>query len=121
MSDELITATVYGSSVYNVEIRLKGGNIESMDCDCPYSMEGNNCKHMAAVLYAVEENEEETSFAQTETPHEAARSIEEIIGSLSEDELRASLLKAALKYQDVMDSLIMSEKKPWTNRRRKGG
>ena len=47
------TATVGGTEEYEVEILLDGDFIEDMICDCPYAEDGNACKHMAAVLFAV--------------------------------------------------------------------
>ncbi len=47
------TATVEGTEEYEVEILLDGDSIEDMICDCPYAEDGNACKHMAAVLFAV--------------------------------------------------------------------
>ncbi|MBE5919599.1 MAG: hypothetical protein E7272_07110 [Pseudobutyrivibrio ruminis] len=46
-----IEACVDGSDVYEIEIDVDAGNIINMECDCPYAAGGNNCKHMAAVLY----------------------------------------------------------------------
>ena len=47
------TATVEGTEEYEVEILLDGDSIEDMLCDCPYAEDGNACKHMAAVLFAI--------------------------------------------------------------------
>ena len=47
------TATVEGTEEYEVEILLDGDSIEDMFCDCPYAEDGNACKHMAAVLFAM--------------------------------------------------------------------
>lgn len=33
-----------------------------MTCTCPYAAEGNYCKHMAAVLYEIEEGEPDTKI-----------------------------------------------------------
>ena len=33
---------------------LEDGDIEDMECSCLYAYNGQNCKHMAALLYAVE-------------------------------------------------------------------
>ncbi len=46
-------ATVEGTEEYEVEILLEGDTIEDMLCDCPYAEDGNACKHMAAVLFAI--------------------------------------------------------------------
>lgn len=47
-----ITATVEGSEAYAVRIELRGNKIATMTCTCPYAQGGENCKHMAAALYA---------------------------------------------------------------------
>lgn len=54
VTNDSITASVYGSEEYDVKITLKNGEIEDMFCTCPYADEGYNCKHMAAVLYKYE-------------------------------------------------------------------
>lgn len=48
-------AEVKGTEVYHVEIELEGENVIHMTCDCPHAESGNNCKHMAAVLFRFEE------------------------------------------------------------------
>lgn len=57
VSDGCITADVLGSEDYDVEISIDEDNITEMYCSCPFASGGNNCKHMAAVLYAWEEEE----------------------------------------------------------------
>ncbi|MCM2579418.1 SWIM zinc finger family protein [Streptomyces meridianus] len=44
-----VTAVVYGTDVYEVELTLGGGEGISGWCDCPYGQEGNFCKHCVAV------------------------------------------------------------------------
>lgn len=46
--------SVRGTEDYRVEIELKGGQIESWYCDCPYA--GTICKHVMAVVLAIREN-----------------------------------------------------------------
>ena len=46
-----IQADVVGTEDYEVEISLNDGEVTDMYCSCPYAAGGNNCKHMAAVLY----------------------------------------------------------------------
>ncbi|GAA1070118.1 MULTISPECIES: SWIM zinc finger family protein [Kitasatospora] len=43
------TATVYGSDAYEVVLRLDGEHGLSGECDCPYGLDGNFCKHCVAV------------------------------------------------------------------------
>jgi hypothetical protein len=46
-----IRADVVGTEDYEIEISLNDGKVTDMYCSCPYAAGGNNCKHMAAVLY----------------------------------------------------------------------
>ena len=46
-------AIVEGAEEYEVEILLERDSVEDMLCNCPYAEDGNACKHMAAVLFAV--------------------------------------------------------------------
>lgn len=57
ISKDGVTATVCGSEDYEVEIAFEKKGISDMYCSCPYAAGGNNCKHMAAVLFAWEEKE----------------------------------------------------------------
>ena len=50
-----VRAEVSGTEEYRVEIRRAGGRVVQMECDCPYAAGGENCKHMAAVLFALED------------------------------------------------------------------
>ena len=55
--DDVISATVSGTELYEVEIFLDHDEVYDMDCDCPYAEDGNYCKHMAAVLYELEDTD----------------------------------------------------------------
>ncbi len=46
-----LRADVVGTEDYEVEISLNDGKVTDMYCSCPHAAGGNNCKHMAAVLY----------------------------------------------------------------------
>lgn len=53
--ENAVTAVVSGTNDYEVEIEInRKGNIEFMSCTCPYAEKGSNCKHMAAVLFAMD-------------------------------------------------------------------
>lgn len=59
-------AAVKGSRSYNVIAQMgEDGDIEDMECSCLYAYNGQNCKHMAALLYAVEADQKENGV-QTE-------------------------------------------------------
>lgn len=46
--------SVFGHTMYHVQIVVGRDSIESLNCDCPYAQEGHYCKHMAAALYDME-------------------------------------------------------------------
>lgn len=91
--DSNITACVEGSEPYGVEIEYSGKDIEYMSCDCPYAEGGDNCKHMAAVLFAWEAGE----ISNRPTAEE----LEKAINAFSKDELRRLLLSVALADERV--------------------
>ena len=54
---DIFTASVLGSRLYSVTVQEKDGALYSANCDCPHCRSGYYCKHIAAVLFAVEEYE----------------------------------------------------------------
>ncbi len=46
-----IRAIVSGTEDYEVEILIDNNRVIDMYCTCPDAIDGHNCKHMAAVLY----------------------------------------------------------------------
>src|ERR1044072_5756505 len=46
-------AEVEGTDIYETEVRLKNNEITDYFCNCPY--EGDLCKHVVAVLFAIRE------------------------------------------------------------------
>lgn len=49
VGDGWITATVHGTDVYQAELTLDGPDGLAGECDCPYGVEGNFCKHLVAL------------------------------------------------------------------------
>ena len=56
--DEEYRAHIIGSASYNVEIKIKNDDIVFARCSCPHAAKGNYCKHMAALLYAIDDKGE---------------------------------------------------------------
>ncbi len=76
-----IRADVVGTEDYEVEISLNDGKVTDMYCSCPYAAGGNNCKHMAAVLYEwtadiMDEDEPEDTDNEDEDDDEDAESMD---------------------------------------------
>ena len=85
--DTHISAVVCGSEDYDVSIRLDDGEVTDMDCTCPYAEDGNDCKHMAAVLLAYE------SETKTAAIHKAYKlTSAELVQAADEDTLREFVL-----------------------------
>lgn len=53
--DLVYTARVVGTYAYHVEIKIRQDDIVYMSCSCPHAAKGYYCKHMAAVMFAIEE------------------------------------------------------------------
>ena len=113
IGEQSITATVEGTDVYSVEIVLKDGHVVEMYCDCPYAADGNKCKHMAAVLFAAEDEESgdilnSEDVSQTENKNEIVdATLTKAIAGLSDTQLRQLLSDAAKKHGDVRDRIAI--------------
>ena len=56
--EDTVTAYVNGSNIYRIELRVNDNELNNFYCSCPYREDGEYmCKHIAAVLYYMEENE----------------------------------------------------------------
>ena len=78
-----VKAIVSGTYDYDVEISFDiNGNIESMHCTCPY-FHTDYCKHLAALLYCLEEDESEK---------EEEDDIEELFNTVDDKSLKEFLL-----------------------------
>lgn len=105
-------AQVAGTEDYEVEISIDEEGIEEMLCTCPYAR-GDNCKHMAAVLFALD-NEgvyvEELPPAKQPTiiPHVPMElPWLEAIDHLPEDVVRKELLKRADRDDRLKERLAV--------------
>lgn len=84
-------AYVSGTVRYEVEIEMENGKVEYMFCDCPYADSGENCKHMAAVMYAIEKQENgtiELNGKSGRNKQTAKENLQDIVDSIPEAELR---------------------------------
>ncbi len=61
---EMISATVIGRENYDVSVHFSGNRISEMYCDCPYAQSGGQCKHQAALLYAIEAEKKKSDGLQ---------------------------------------------------------
>lgn len=100
-----VTATVQGTEDYEVEIVLMDDWFDDASCTCPYAGDGNTCKHMAAVLFALEAGEAQ------KTGHEdkkaASISWRSALDQMEERELRSLLADVAARDRNLQERLIL--------------
>lgn len=85
-------ADVKGSEVYSVEIKLKNNNsISAYKCDCPY--DGDLCKHVVAVLFALRDEISQTGT--NKKPASAKASFESLLQKITLQELQEFIRKYA--------------------------
>lgn len=111
VTDDTIKANVIGTEEYEVEIHYNKNKIIDMDCTCPYAQDGNNCKHMVAVLLEWENNYDE------ENPQEY-KNIEEFgteLTSKSKEEVKELLNQASeQQIHDFLFDVLSSDNKLYT-------
>ena len=108
-AESCIEAEVSGTENYSVNIYfdVSQKNIVDMYCDCPYAEDGSHCKHMAAVLYAVDDDFKNVSsdLIQTTNPD---KSLKDIIKAMPEDKAKELLLFAAEKDKNLADKIMFN-------------
>ena len=97
---------VEGTEDYEVDIEMKGGRICEMYCSCPYAEGGNNCKHMAAVLFEIEEQSEEDILTEETCQDDQEQEVEEIIERIPEEELRSFVKEIAAQNSEIRNILM---------------
>ncbi|NLC54464.1 MAG: hypothetical protein GX769_01110 [Erysipelothrix sp.] len=55
LNNDFVNARVFGSKDYIVYIEVFENSVSLMECSCPHADSGENCKHMAAVLFKYQE------------------------------------------------------------------
>ena len=95
-------AVVRGTHDYIVEAEIQDDRITDLTCTCPYAGDGSHCKHEAALLYAVF-NEEETGNP-ADFP-ESEETVDDILNRMSEDQLRNELKEIVRKDQSVSNRI----------------
>lgn len=97
---------VEGTEDYEVDIEMEGGRICEMYCSCPYAEGGNNCKHMAAVLFEIEEQSEEDILTEETCQDDQEQEVEEIIERIPEEKLRSFVKGIAAQNSEIRNILM---------------
>lgn len=98
-------ATVSGTEDYRVKLTLQNERVTEWDCTCPYEG-GPICKHVVALLFALQEMEETTGLRQAaKSPGQT--SVEDVIKTLSAKQLREALLYSCDNYPQLRAELLI--------------
>ncbi|MDG5808082.1 hypothetical protein P9869_36630 [Streptomyces ossamyceticus] len=90
VGDGWVTANVHGTERYEVELALDAPGGLSGECDCPYGMEGNFCKHLVALGLTVLAQRESLP-RQRKAARDRAQDLDAWLSALSQPELLALL------------------------------
>ena len=107
---EGLSATVCGSDDYEVGVCFEDNAIAEMWCDCPYAEDGKNCKHMAAALFAWEDElslQENCNATNGTSAIVDSNAIEDALKKLSDSTVRQLLLERAKSDGGLAERIIM--------------
>lgn len=102
-----IRATVRGSHDYDVSIDVAADSIRT-HCSCPYDYAGD-CKHIVAVLLAVDDRDADTDTDSVDEPAEKLQKsvdVEALIEETTADELRTFLIDVIEDDRDLRDRFV---------------
>lgn len=110
------TAVVEGTDDYDVEIEMRDDQVYDMTCTCPYAAEGNYCKHMAAVLYKIEDGEPDTKMPVNylQKVQDQEKELREIITEIPIEELQEMVFSLAAS-DSFLHNKIMTKYAPITS------
>jgi len=104
--DDLVTATVRGSKLYDVTIEFGGRSLDT-NCTCPYDGSGD-CKHIVAVLLAIDKGDAETTsdVEDADGAVSEAVDIEALVEQTAAADLRTFLLEVIEDDRDIRDRFV---------------
>ncbi|SAK90645.1 hypothetical protein AWB82_06384 [Caballeronia glebae] len=114
--DDVLRASVSGSSRYSVELKVGLGEELAYACTCPVGQTGTFCKHLVAVALSWLENSGAEVFHQegpapTKTRKKRKTTeqlINEYVATLSGDAMRELLLEAVERDMVLRDKLLFA-------------
>lgn len=99
-----ITAEIEGTDTYTVSVTLDAGTnrIEDFSCDCPYGEDGTPCKHLAALLCALEDADD------VPVKKENDQAVEQIVALLSTEQMKKLLIQFAQNDSFVWEKILLT-------------
>ncbi|MFB6123080.1 MAG: SWIM zinc finger domain-containing protein, partial [Haloferacaceae archaeon] len=92
--DDLVTAAVSGSNLYDVTVDFSGRGIDTR-CTCPYDG-GGDCKHVVAVLLDIAAN----------PPQDESKAVETVLEDVSADDLREFVRDALAEHAELREQFL---------------
>ena len=87
IKNDQVKTIVSGSHDYNVSAKISNSKFVSATCNCPYAKDTGDCKHVAALLYYI--NNKKIDLSQLKKDSEAtSRSTKNIIAQIPDRDLR---------------------------------
>lgn len=90
-----VTAIVHGNEDYNVKVEMDSGIFINGECSCPYNANGEYCKHIAAVLYCL--NDEKVFDSNK------SYDLEDIINKINDKKIRKFLYNSLVNDDDLLN------------------
>ena len=99
LKGNIVTAKVLGTDAYDVSVEIDNGIFIDGDCTCPYASDGSYCKHMAALLYYLDnENLDENNNYTTKE-----KKIRDSLKNINKKELDAFLVELLTEDRNIYD------------------
>jgi uncharacterized Zn finger protein len=92
--DDLVTAAVSGSKLYDVTIEFGGRSLDT-NCTCPYDGSGD-CKHVVAVLLDI----------AASPPQDKSERIEAVLEDVSADDLRGFVRDLLAEHAELREQFL---------------
>ncbi|MDX1993200.1 MAG: SWIM zinc finger family protein [bacterium] len=100
------TATVIGSDTYEVVIDATRPKDVETECDCPYDW-GPTCKHVAAVLYAIQAQRKGTKGDKQPPKTSPAQSAKDLLPKLTREQLVEIVEGQLKKDKELAAQLVL--------------
>lgn len=95
INDDIVSATVNGNDEYKVTLEIEDNMFFDGECSCPYFESNGYCKHMAAVLYYLNDfdfNNENNKY-----------NLEDIVNNVAEKDVRNFLYNSIINDADLLN------------------
>ena len=92
--DDLVTASVSGSKLYDVTVEFGGRGIDTQ-CTCPYDG-GGDCKHVVAVLLDIAAG----------PPQDESERVEAVVEDVSAEDLRGFVRDALAEHPELREKFL---------------